>query len=81
MNEIKVKIKTNSGRHVGLISGLKMHQPISRRTVLQGVGVALAVPWLEAMARGASKAKQGKPPLDLEKLEQNGDGIISLVVD
>ena len=39
-------------------------QPISRRTVLRGMGTAMALPWLEAMApiaRGASAA----PPLRL----------------
>ena len=35
---------------------------ISRRTVLRGAGVALALPWLEAMAHGADQAL-AKPPV------------------
>ena len=45
-----------------------MMKPLSRRTVLRGLGTALALPWLEAMlpresaaAPGATKA--GGPPL------------------
>jgi len=42
-----------------------MHRPISRRTLLQGVGVALALPWMESMfpavARGAETLSA--PPL------------------
>ena len=30
---------------------------ISRRTVLRGAGAALALPWLETMASGASAAR------------------------
>ena len=34
-------------------------KPLSRRTILRGAGVALGLPWLEAMAATA----QGKPPV------------------
>ena len=37
-------------------------KPISRRTVLRGAGVALALPWLEAMA-DAAKVSLAKPPV------------------
>ena len=42
-----------------------MTTPISRRTVLRGLGTAIALPWLEAMTpRSASAApRSGKPPL------------------
>ena len=47
------------------------HKTLSRRTVLKGMGVSLALPWLEAfeprMARGADPAAQ-KPPLRLAVL-------------
>src|SRR5690348_7156345 len=39
---------------------------ISRRTMLQGVGAALALPWLEAMGKtplAAAESRTGKPPL------------------
>jgi hypothetical protein len=37
---------------------------ISRRTVLRGLGTAVALPWLEAMAPAASPAaRTGKPPV------------------
>ncbi len=37
---------------------------ISRRTVLRGVGAAVALPWLEAMSRSfARAASPGKPPV------------------
>jgi hypothetical protein len=37
---------------------------ISRRTVLRGLGTAVALPWLEAMAPAAgAAAKAGKPPV------------------
>lgn len=49
--------------------------PISRRTMLRGAGVALALPWLEVMApaRGAV-ASGGKPPLRLGVLFK-GNGV------
>lgn len=37
-------------------------RPISRRTVLRGVGAAVALPWLEAMGT-AAEAKTGRRPL------------------
>ncbi len=42
-----------------------MRQPISRRTVLRGAGVSLALPWLEALAPGATSGsrKLAEPPL------------------
>src|SRR3954447_24179863 len=36
---------------------------ISRRTMLRGVGAALALPWLEAMQPVRAAAQTGKPPL------------------
>ena len=43
-----------------------MTQPISRRTVLRGTGIALALPWLEAMMPlRAFGAASGKPPVRL----------------
>src|SRR5262245_58858851 len=37
---------------------------ITRRTVLRGVGVVIALPWLEAMTRGrAAGERKDKPPL------------------
>src|SRR5262249_22182845 len=45
-----------------------MIKPLSRRTVLRGLGTALALPWLEAMlpresAGAAGGSKSGSPPL------------------
>jgi hypothetical protein len=43
-----------------------MFQPISRRTLLRGVGASLALPWLETMGRAADAAGAGnltEPPL------------------
>jgi hypothetical protein len=42
-----------------------MHRPISRRTVLKGLGTAVALPWLDAMAPAFSWAApaDGKPPV------------------
>ena len=45
-----------------------MIKPLSRRTVLRGLGTALALPWLEAMlpvdyAIAAGTSKSGSPPL------------------
>jgi hypothetical protein len=42
---------------------------ISRRTLLQGAGVALGLPWLEAMAP-AARAESGAPrnPVRMAKL-------------
>lgn len=42
-----------------------MTQPLSRRTVLRGAGVSLALPWLEALAPAARAGTQGlaEPPL------------------
>lgn len=38
--------------------------PISRRTILRGLGVTLALPWLESVQpRPARAAGQGKPPM------------------
>ncbi|MHC5018557.1 MAG: DUF1552 domain-containing protein [Planctomycetota bacterium] len=39
-----------------------MHRPISRRTFLRGAGVALALPWLEAMRPAAAAAAAGGAP-------------------
>ena len=40
-----------------------MSRRIDRRTVLKGLGAAVALPWLEAMAPVASAAPAGKLPL------------------
>ncbi len=40
---------------------MRMDRPISRRTVLRGLGAALALPWLEALAPAAP----GRPPVRL----------------
>ncbi|WP_459556419.1 DUF1552 domain-containing protein [Lacunimicrobium album] len=40
-----------------------MFKPISRRTMLKGVGAALALPWLEAMAPAIGPARLTNPPL------------------
>ena len=42
-----------------------MHRPISRRRMLYGMGVAMALPWLEAMspAAGPGSLKLAEPPL------------------
>ena len=46
-----------------------MHKPISRRTMLRGAGVALALPWLEAMSPAAVRGgKLAEPPLRLAYL-------------
>jgi len=42
---------------------LPMHRPIDRRTLLQGLGAAVALPWLEAMTPLASAAPAAKSPL------------------
>ncbi|MCS6850905.1 MAG: DUF1552 domain-containing protein [Gemmataceae bacterium] len=39
-----------------------MFRPISRRTVLRGIGTALALPWLEAMAPLRAGAGDSRPP-------------------
>lgn len=36
---------------------------ITRRTVLRGLGAAIALPWLEAMGTAGTKTTVGKPPL------------------
>ena len=41
-----------------------MSTPISRRTILRGTGVALGLPWLEAMASPTAP----KPPVRLAAL-------------
>src|SRR4051794_18891530 len=49
--------------------------PISRRTLLRGVGAALALPWLEVMSPAiASPGSVGKPPLRLGVLFK-GNGV------
>src|SRR5690349_8409716 len=43
-----------------------MFKPISRRTLLRGAGVSVALPWLEIMAKAAPEAsptKLAEPPL------------------
>src|SRR5688572_16956669 len=54
------------------------HSPLSRRTFLRGTGVALALPWLEAMGRtsqagdGAGRAAAGKSvPRRMVAIETN----------
>lgn len=42
-----------------------MRNPISRRTLLQGAGVAMALPWLESMAKAAKKKGKGEVPCRL----------------
>ena len=51
--------------------------PISRRTLLRGLGTALALPWLEVMSPARSRAAtgtEGKPPLRLGVLFK-GNGV------
>jgi Protein of unknown function (DUF1552) len=38
------------------------HVPMSRRTVLRGVGAALGLPWLEAMMPSSARAAAAAPP-------------------
>lgn len=46
--------------------GSKRRRPIARRTMLQGVGAALALPWLEAMwPRSLRAAEPTRPPVRL----------------
>lgn len=40
-----------------------MSKQLSRRTVLRGVGTAIALPWLEAMMPRSAFAADGKPPV------------------
>ncbi|MCX6982632.1 MAG: DUF1552 domain-containing protein [Verrucomicrobiota bacterium] len=40
-----------------------MSEQLSRRTVLQGLGAAIALPWLEAMTPRSAFAAKGKPPV------------------
>ena len=40
-----------------------MSEPLSRRTVLRGLGAAVSLPWLEAMSPRARAAEKAKPPL------------------
>ena len=40
-----------------------MSQQLSRRTVLKGLGAAVALPWLEAMAPRSAFAANGSPPV------------------
>ena len=37
-------------------------EPLSRRTVLRGLGTALALPWLEAMLAPGTRAGDARPP-------------------
>jgi hypothetical protein len=39
------------------------HAPLSRRTLLRGLGATIALPWLEAMAPRAFGAEPAKPPV------------------
>ena len=43
-------------------------QPISRRTVLRGSGVALGLPWLEALAGPTGKGAPERPPVRMAAL-------------
>lgn len=50
---------------------MKQWQPISRRTALRGVGVALGLPWLEAMAAAPAARVSGnaaRPPVRMAAL-------------
>lgn len=40
-----------------------MFKPISRRTLLRGTGAALALPWMETMAKAADSTSLIEPPL------------------
>ncbi len=40
----------------------RIHQPMSRRTLLKGTGAALALPWLEAMMPNKAKASTQQSP-------------------
>ena len=40
-----------------------MFKPISRRTLLRGTGAALALPWMETMAKAADSTSLVEPPL------------------
>src|SRR5437764_4739325 len=45
---------------------LSMSNPISRRTLLRGVGAAMSLPWLESISAGAPNTagqKLSEPPL------------------
>ncbi len=45
------------------MSAVRKHRPISRRTVLRGAGVTLALPWLEAMMPAATSLGAGAMPM------------------
>src|SRR5262249_45097422 len=51
------------GRVFGYVEQLPMDRPIPRRTVLKGLGAAVALPWLEAMTPIASAAPAARSPL------------------
>lgn len=44
------------------------HSRVSRRTALRGAGVALGLPWLEAMARPRSASRPVRPPVRMAAL-------------
>jgi hypothetical protein len=41
---------------------MSQNRQISRRTVLRGIGTAIALPWLESIMPGLSQAAEGGPP-------------------
>lgn len=47
---------------------MKRTGPISRRTLLQGAGVTLGLPWLEAMGAPVAKTSANRPPVRMAML-------------
>ncbi len=49
---------------MGIVMRLALTKPLSRRSMLKGVGAALALPWLESMTPAIAKAPSlAKPPV------------------
>lgn len=46
-------------------------QPVHRRNFLRGLGVSLALPWLEGLARGASATEAVEPPRRMLLISNN----------
>ena len=40
-----------------------MNQPVTRRTMLKGLGTAIALPWLESFARAAPAGEAASGPI------------------
>ena len=58
-------IRLRGGAKLAADGVISMQQPLSRRTILRGAGVSLALPWMEAIAPAARRGSRvlAEPPL------------------